>query len=63
MINELNDTAMCRQLMRKAEKKEKVFLKYCSFDLDQSTRNFITKYSHPNIFRLKKKIQHLKSFV
>lgn len=56
MINELNDTAMCRQLMRKAEKKEKVFLKYCSFDLDQSTRNFITKYSHPIKFKLNKKI-------
>lgn len=63
IINELNDEALCRQLMREAEKKQKTFSKYCSFDLDYSTRNFIMKYSHPNIFRLKKKIQHLKSFV
>ena len=63
MINESNDAAMCSQLMREAEKKEKLFLKYCSFDLDKSTRNFIIKYSHPNIFRIKKKIQHIKSFV
>lgn len=63
IISELNDQSMCVRLMRDAEEKEKVFSKYCGFDLDYSTRNYIMKYSHPYRFKAKKKMNNLKSII